>query len=222
MLDYDLRTYEPVDVGWLCLVPPLLTMVVALLTKEVIISLLLGVMVAITIYILKSHLSFVQMIQFFFSILTSRAAANMEICLFTFLMGSLVKLMEKSGGTKAFCNWFSRFIKSRKATMMVGVVVSSFLFLDDYFNIITSSAIMHSIFDRNNISKPKAAYLIHTLASNLCILVPITSWAAVVIAQIEDCGIKDAFSVYSSSLILNAYPVCCILGIIFFNLSPPR
>lgn len=219
MLDYDLRTYEPVDVGWLCLVPPLLTMVVALLTKEVIISLLLGVMVAITIYILKSHLSFVQMIQFFFSILTSRAAANMEICLFTFLMGSLVKLMEKSGGTKAFCNWFSRFIKSRKATMMVGVVVSSFLFLDDYFNIITSSAIMHSIFDRNNISKPKAAYLIHTLASNLCILVPITSWAAVVIAQIEDCGIKDAFSVYSSSLILNAYPVCCILGIIFFNLT---
>ena len=219
LLDYDLRAYEPVDVGWLCLVPPLLTMVVALLTKEVVISLLLGVMVAILIYVIKSHLSFVQMIQVFFSILTSRAASNMEICLFTFLMGSLVKLMEKSGGTKAFCNWFSKFIKGRKATLMIGMFISSFLFLDDYFNIITSSAIMHAVFDRNNISRPKAAYQIHTMASNLCILVPISSWAAVVIAQIEDCGIKDAFSVFSSSLSLNTYPICCLLGILFFNLT---
>ena len=219
MLDYDLRAYEPVDVGWLCLVPPLLTMVVALLTKEVVISLLLGVMVAVLIYIIKSHLSFVQMIQVFFSILMSRAASNMAICLFTFLMGSLVKLMEKSGGTKAFCNWFSKFIKGRKTTLMIGVFVSSFLFLDDYFNIITTSAIMHAIFDRNNISKPKAAYQIHTMASNLCILSPISSWAAVIVAQIEDCGIKDAFSVFSSSLILNTYPICCILGIFFFNLT---
>ena len=119
------------------------------------------------------------MIQVFFSILMSRAASNMAICLFTFLMGSLVKLMEKSGGTRAFCNWFSKFIKGRKMTLMIGLFVSSFLFLDDYFNIITSSAIMHAIFERNNISKPKAAYQIHTLASNLCILFPITSWAAV-------------------------------------------
>ena len=219
MLDYDLRAYEPVDVGWLCLLPPLLTMVVALISKEVVISLLLGAIVAILIYIIKSHLSVVQMIQVFFSILMSRAASNMAICLFTFLMGSLVKLMEKSGGTRAFCNWFSKCIKGRRMTLMIGVFVSSFLFLDDYFNIITTSAIMRAIFERNNISKPKAAYQIHTVASNLCILSPISSWAAVVIAQIEDCGIKEAFSVYTSSLILNAYPICCILGLFFFNLT---
>ena len=147
VLDYDLRAYEPVDVGWLCLLPPLLTMVIALISKEVVISLLLGVMVAILIYVIKSHLSVVQMIQVFFSILMSRAASNMAICLFTFLMGSLVKLMEKSGGTRAFCNWFSKFIKGRKMTLMIGLFVSSFLFLDDYFNIITSSAIMHAIFE---------------------------------------------------------------------------
>ena len=219
LLHNVLEAYEPVDVGWICLIPPLLTMIIALSSKEVVISLLIGVIVATLIYVIKSRRPFVQIIEVFFSILTSRTAVNMEICLFTFMMGGLVKLMERSGGTAAFCRWFGRLVKSRKITQLVAIILSFFLFLDDYFNIITSSAIMYAVFDQNRVSKPKAAYVVHTMASNLCILIPITSWAAVVIAQIEECGIKDSFSMYSRSLLLNSYPVCSVLGVLLSSLT---
>lgn len=219
LLHNVLEAYEPVDVGWICLIPPLLTMIIALSSKEVVISLLIGVIVATLIYVIKSRRPFVQIIEVFFSILTSRTAVNMEICLFTFMMGGLVKLMELSGGTAAFCRWFGRLVKSRKITQLVAIILSFFLFLDDYFNIITSSAIMYAVFDQNHVSKPKAAYVVHTMASNLCILIPITSWAAVVIAQIEECGIKDSFSMYSRSLLLNSYPVCSVLGVLLSSLT---
>lgn len=214
-----LSSYEPVDAGWLSILPPVITMILALVTKEVVISLLLGIVSASIIYVCFTHGGFVDVIRVIFSVMASRISANMYICIFSFLMGSLVVLMKSAGGTKAFGDWSDKFIKNRKTAMVVAFLCGCCLFIDDYFNIITSSAIMTVVLDRNEVSKPKSAYLIHTTASNICILVPITSWAAVIVAQIEECGITEAFSVFMNSIPYNIYPFLNFLLILFTNLS---
>ena len=213
------ESYEPADVGWLSLLPPMITMILALATKEVIISLLLGIICAAVIYVVKTHRGVVHIVQVMFSILSSRVSANMYMCIFMFLMGSLVQLMSKAGGTRAFGEWSSKLVKGRKSAMIVTFVLASTLFLDDYFNIITTSAIMRVVLDKNLVSKPKSAYIIHTMASNMCILVPISSWAAVIITQIEESGIQKPFTVFLHSLTLNIYPILSFLLILFTSLS---
>lgn len=218
-LESLVSSYEPVDAGWLSVLPPILTMILALITKEVVISLLIGIISASTIYVILTHRSFMDLIKVFFSVMASRVSANMYICLFSFLMGSLVVLMKNAGGTKAFGDWSEKWIKNRKGAMFMTFVFGGCLFLDDYFNIITTSAIMTVILDRNRVSKPKGAYILHTMASNICILVPITSWAAVIIAQIEECGITDAFSVFMGAIPYNVYPMLNFLLILFTSFS---
>lgn len=199
--------YKPVDVGWLSLLPPILTMILAIATKEVVISLLLGTLLASVIYVVKVHGSVMEVAEVLFQMLFSRVSANMSICIFTFLMGALVSLIAKSGGTNAFGAWSDRFIHGRRGAMLVAFFSGLSLFLDDYFNIITNSAICKVILDRNRVSRPKLAFLIHTMASNICILAPISSWSAVIIAQIEECGIAESFSIFLKSICLNLYPM---------------
>lgn len=208
MLSFSWPTgYKPVDVGWLSLLPPILTMILAIITKEVVISLLLGTLLASVIYVVKVHGSVMEVAEVMFQMLFSRVSANMSICIFTFLMGALVSLIAKSGGTNAFGAWSDRFVHGRRGAMLVAFFSGLSLFLDDYFNIITNSAICKVILDRNHVSRPKLAFLIHTMASNICILAPISSWSAVIIAQIEECGITESFSVFLKSICLNLYPM---------------
>lgn len=214
-----LGAYEPADVGWLSLLPPLVTMILALATKEVIISLLMGIILAATIYVVKTHRGIVDIVQVLFDILGSRVSSNMYMCLFMFLMGSLVQLMSKAGGTRAFGEWSAKIVKGRKSAIFFTFLIASTLFLDDYFSIITVSAVMRVVLDRNQVSKPKSAYVIHTMAGSMCILIPISSWAAVVITQIGDCGIKKPFNVFLGAISYNIYPVLCFLLILFTTFS---
>ena len=163
-----LGAYEPADVGWLSLLPPLVTMILALATKEVIISLLMGIILAATIYVVKTHRGIVDIVQVLFDILGSRVSSNMYMCLFMFLMGSLVQLMSKAGGTRAFGEWSAKIVKGRKSAIFFTFLIASTLFLDDYFSIITVSAVMRVVLDRNQVSKPKSAYVIHTMAGSMC------------------------------------------------------
>lgn len=218
-LVFSLTSYEPVDAGWLSILPPILTMILALLTKEVVISLLIGIVSAATIYVVLTHRGFMDVIKVLFSVMVSRVSSNMYICIFSLLMGSLVILMKNAGGTKAFGDWSQKWIKSRKSAMFMAFIFGGFLFLDDYFNIITTSAIMTVILDRNQVSKPKSAYILHTMASNICILVPITSWAAVIITQIKECGIVEAFSVFMKSIPYNIYPMMNFILVLFTSFS---
>lgn len=212
-------TYEPADVGWLSLLPPLVTMILALSTKEVIISLLMGIILAAVIYVVKTHRGIVDIVRVLFTILGSRVSSNMYMCIFMFLMGSLVQLMSKAGGTKAFGEWSAKIVKGRKSALFVTFLLASTLFLDDYFNIITTSAVMRVVLDRNLVSKPKSAYVVHTMASNMCILIPISSWAAVIITQIEDSGIKKPFNIFLKAISYNIYPILSFLLILFTTFS---
>lgn len=117
----------------------------------------------------------------------------MPICLFLFLMGALVNLISKSGGTRACGDWSQHIIHGRRASMFVTYYFGMFLFLDDYFNIITNAAITKIVLERSHVSRPKMAYLIHTMASNICTIVPITSWAAVIIGEIESVEFPNPF-----------------------------
>ena len=142
MLSFSWPTgYKPVDVGWLSLLPPILTMILAIITKEVVISLLLGTLLASVIYVVKVHGSVMEVAEVMFQMLFSRVSANMSICIFTFFMGALVSLIAKSGGTNAFGAWSDRFVHGRRGAMLVAFFSGLSLFLDDYFNIITNSAI---------------------------------------------------------------------------------
>lgn len=203
-----LGAYEPADVGWLSLLPPLVTMILALATKEVIISLLMGIILAATIYVVKTHRGIVDIVQVLFDILGSRVSSNMYMCLFMFLMGSLVQLMSKAGGTRAFGEWSAKIVKGRKSAIFFTFLIASTLFLDDYFSIITVSAVMRVVLDRNQVSKPKSAYVIHTMAGSMCILIPISSWAAVVITQIGDCGIRNRSTSSSEPFPTTSTPSC--------------
>ena len=93
------------------------------------------------------------------------------------------------------------------STMALGAM----MFLDDYFNSITTSTVMKTVTEVNNVSRPKTAYIVHTMSTNMCITIPLTSWAAAIVSQIEDSGVENSFVVFLSAIPFNIYSLLCFL-----------
>ena len=170
----------------LSLLPPVIAIGLALLTKEVYSSLFIGILMGGLLY---SNFSFEGTVLHVFqdgvvSVLSD--GYNVGILIFLVILGSMVCLMNKAGGSAAFGRWAASNIKSRAGAQLSCVLLGVLIFIDDYFNCLTVGSVMRPITDKQNISRVKLAYLIDATAAPICIIAPISSWAAAVSGFVED------------------------------------
>ena len=189
------------------LVPPLVAIALALITKEVYSSLFLGILVGALFY---SNFSFEGTVLHVFqggmiSVLTS--AYNMGILIFLVILGAMVCLMNRAGGSAAFGRWASKRIKTRAGAELATIVLGVLIFIDDYFNCLTVGSVMRPVTDKHNVSRAKLAYLIDATAAPVCIIAPISSWAAAVSGFVEG---EDGISLFVRAIPYNFYALLTI------------
>lgn len=201
------------------LIPPIIAIVLALITKEVYSSLIIGIVVGGVIY---SGANFEGTIKHVISegFVSSLADEyNMGILIFLVLLGALVSMMNKAGGSAAFGRWASKRIKSRVGAQLATMALGILIFIDDYFNCLTVGSVMRPVTDRNKISRAKLSYLIDATAAPVCIIAPISSWAAAVAGFARGAGAENGISLFVSAIPYNFYALLTIVMMIFISLS---
>ena len=203
------------------LVPPIVAIVLALITKEVYSSLFLGILIGSLMYANFNIEGTINAV--FFSdggIVTNLADSwNMGIMVFLVMLGTLVCLMNKAGGSAAFGRWAGTHIHTRVGAQLATVVLGVLIFVDDYFNCLTVGSVMRPITDRHNVSRAKLSYLIDATAAPVCIIAPISSWAAAVTSYVpEEAGI-NGFLMFIKTIPYNLYAILTILMMVFMALA---
>ena len=195
---------------WWALVPPLLAIVLALVTKEVYSSLFIGVAVGALLYTgFHPWEAFVAL----FDIM--KESMNLNILIFDVLLGMIIVLMAKSGGSAAYGNWAGTHIKSKRAAMLATSGLGVLIFVDDYFNCLTVGSVMRPVTDRFKISRAKLAYIIDATAAPVCIIAPVSSWAAAVNSYVpEDAGITG-FQLFLRTIPYNLYALLTLAMILY-------
>ena len=190
------------------LVPPIVAIALALITKEVYSSLFIGILVGSLFY---SGFEFEGTITHIFQdgiIGVLSDSYNVGILVFLVILGTMVCLMNKAGGSAAFGRWASSHIKSRAGAQLATILLGVLIFIDDYFNCLTVGSVMRPVTDKQNVSRAKLAYLIDATAAPVCIIAPISSWAAAVTGFVEG---EDGFSIFIRAIPYNFYALLTIV-----------
>lgn len=193
------------------LVPPIVAIVLALITKEVYSSLFVGIVVGGLFY---SGFSFEGTLTHIFNdgfIAVLSDAYNVGIIIFLVILGAMVCLMNRAGGSAAFGRFAKEKIKSRVGAQLATIALGVLIFIDDYFNCLTVGSVMRPVTDEHKVSRAKLAYLIDATAAPVCIIAPISSWAAAVSGFVEG---EDGFSLFISAIPYNFYALLTILMMI--------
>ena len=173
------------------LVPPIVAIILALITKEVYSSLFIGILLGGMFFANFKPVGALDAI--INDGMVSAIADNAGIFLFLIILGIMVSLINRSGGSAAFGRWAETHIKSRAGAMMATFFLGVLIFIDDYFNCLTVGSVMQPICDRHQVSRAKLAYLIDATAAPICMIAPISSWAAAVSGVVEDANGIDLF-----------------------------
>ena len=197
------------------LLPPLVAIVLALITKEVYSSLFVGILIGGIFY---SGFAFEGTITHVFqggiiSVLSD--SYNVGIIVFLVILGIMVCMMNKVGGSAAFGEWAKNHIKSRTGAQLATILLGVLIFIDDYFNCLTVGSVMRPVTDKHNISRAKLAYLIDATAAPVCIIAPISSWAAAVTGFVPG---EDGFSIFIRAIPYNFYALLTITMMIGLSL----
>ena len=206
------------DTIW-ALIPPIMAISLALITKEVYSSLFLGIL---TGALLNTGFSPVATLEQTFpkGIMTVLADKwNVGILVFLVILGTMVQLMNRAGGSAAFGTWASNRIKSRAGAQLSTMLLGCLIFIDDYFNCLTVGSVMRPVTDKHRISRAKLAYLIDSTAAPICIIAPISSWAAAVSGFVKG---SNGISIFIQSIPFNFYALLTLLMmvlIIFMKLD---
>ena len=201
------------------LVPPVVAIVLALITKEVYSSLFVGILVG---GLFVSGFSFEGTITHIFNdgfaaVLSD--SYNVGILIFLVVLGAMVSLMNRAGGSAAFGHFAKEKIKSRAGAQLATVALGVLIFIDDYFNCLTVGSVMKPVTDEHKVSRAKLAYLIDATAAPVCIIAPISSWAAAVSGFVEG---EDGFSIFIRAIPYNYYALLTIvmmIAIILLNIN---
>ena len=192
--------------------PAIIAIVLALVTKQVYVSLFLGVLVGAIMYTGGDLLN-----GFFtvFNVMSEKVGGNVPIIVFLVVLGILVVLMQKSGGAKAYGDWAGRKIKSKSGALAATAGLGCLIFVDDYFNCLTVGSVMRPVTDRFKVSRAKLSYIIDATAAPICIIAPISSWAAAVAGELEGDGLMTfistiPFNVYAILTIIMVFALCFI------------
>lgn len=202
--------------GILSILPPIIAIVLALLTKEVITSLFLGIIVGGVIFTGGNILVALEEI---IKLMSKKLGDNSLMLIFLALLGSLVMVMNMAGGSFAYGKWAKKHIKNKATAKLAGTLLGMLIFIDDYFNCLTVGAVMKPIMDENKVSRAKLAQIIDSSAAPVCILAPISSWAASVVAIIGDSGIDNPMKVFVNTIPLNLYALLTIFSLFYFCFS---
>lgn len=201
------------------LFPPVIAIGLALITKEVYSSLFVGILSGGIIYAAASGTGFEGTFKAVVQdgLITNLSNAyNVGILVFLVVLGIIVVLMNKAGGSRAYGEWAAAHIKSRRGVALSTFFLGVLIFVDDYFNCLTVGSVMRPITDKHNISRSKLAYLIDSTAAPICIIAPISSWAAAVSGTVE--GV-NGISLFINTIPYNLYAFLTILMVIFISVS---
>ena len=203
----------------LSLLPPIIAIVLALITKEVYSSLIIGIIVGGVIYAGGNFEGVINHVISDGFVSSLADSYNMGILIFLVLLGALVSMMNKAGGSAAFGRWASKHIKSRIGAQLATMALGVLIFIDDYFNCLTVGSVMRPVTDRNKVSRAKLSYLIDATAAPVCIIAPISSWAAAVAGFARGAGAENGISLFVSAIPFNFYALLTIVMMIFISLS---
>lgn len=201
------------------LLAPIIAIVLALITKEVYSSLVIGIIVGGAIYAnfnFEGTLVHVMSDGFVANVADSY---NMGILLFLVLLGALVAMMNKAGGSAAFGRWATKHIKTRVGAQLATVALGVLIFIDDYFNCLTVGSVMRPVTDGHKISRAKLSYLIDATAAPVCIIAPISSWAAAVAGFANSAGAENGIALFIKAIPYNFYAILTIVMMIFLAIS---
>ncbi len=184
--------------------PAVIAIVLALVTKQVYVSLFLGIFVGAIMFTAGDPLNALFTV---YNVMSEKVGANVPIIVFLVILGILVVLMQKSGGAKAYGNWAGKKIKSKKGAMAATAGLGCLIFVDDYFNCLTVGSVMRPVTDRFKVSRSKLSYIIDATAAPICIIAPISSWAAAVAGELEG----DGLMVFISTIPFNVYAILTVV-----------
>ncbi|MCF0145974.1 MAG: Na+/H+ antiporter NhaC family protein [Eubacterium sp.] len=209
-------TPETVTNSLWALVPPVIAIVLALVTKEVYSSLFIGVVAGALLF---SGFSFEGTVTHVFNdgivaVLTD--TYNMGILIFLIILGIIVALMNRAGGSAAFGEWASTHIKTRVGAQLATILIGILIFIDDYFNCLTVGSVMRPVTDKHKVSRAKLAYLIDATAAPVCIIAPISSWAAAVSGFVEG---ENGISLFIQTIPYNFYALLTLVMMIAMVIS---
>ncbi len=201
------------------LVPPIIAIVLALITKEVYSSLFIGILAGGLIY---SSFNFETTVVHVFKegfIDSVADSYNIGIIIFLVLLGALVAMMNKTGGSAAFGRWAAKHIKTTLGAQLATIALGVLIFIDDYFNCLTVGSVMRPVTDKKKISREKLSYLIDATAAPVCIIAPISSWAAAVAGFAKGAGVASGMSLFVRAIPYNFYAILTIVMMIFIAVS---
>ena len=200
------------------LLPPIVAIALALITKEVYSSLIIGIIVGGLIYAggnFETTITHVITDGFVANVADSY---NMGIIIFLILLGALVSMMNKAGGSAAFGRWATKHIKSRVGAQLATIALGVLIFIDDYFNCLTVGSVMRPVADSHKVSRAKLSYLIDATAAPICIIAPISSWAAAVAGFARSAGAENGIKLFIQAIPYNFYALLTIIMMIFLAL----
>ena len=185
-------------------IPAIIAILLALLTKQVYVSLFLGIFVGAMMYTGGDPLKALFTL---FQVMSEKVGENTPIIVFLVVLGILVVLMQKSGGAKAYGEWAGRKIHSKSGALAATAGLGCLIFVDDYFNCLTVGSVMRPVTDKFKIARSKLAYIIDATAAPICIIAPISSWAAAVAGELEG----DGLVVFMSTIPFNVYAILTLV-----------
>lgn len=195
------------------LLSPVIAIVLALITKEVYSSLFVGILAGGLLY---SNFAFEGTVLHIFNdgivaVLAQPDGYNIGILIFLVILGAMVSLMNRAGGSAAFGRWAAKHIKTRVGAQLATIALGVLIFVDDYFNCLTVGSVMRPVTDKHNVSRAKLSYLIDATAAPVCIIAPISSWAAAVASYVED---GQGLTLFIKSIPFNFYAWLTIIMMI--------
>ena len=206
----------------LSLLPPVVAIVLALNTKEVYTSLLVGIATGALLYA-NGNLELALNTLFFNEeggmVAKLADSSNVGILVFLVMLGILVALMNKAGGSAAFGRWASTHIHTRAGAQLATFVLGVVIFVDDYFNCLTVGSVMRPVTDRQKVSRAKLAYLIDATAAPVCIIAPVSSWAAAVTSSVPEGSGINGFTMFLRTIPYNYYALLTLVMIFFLVLT---
>lgn len=197
------------------LLPPIIAIALALIIKEVYSSLLIGILTGALLY---NGFNPLHALETTFEVMGGKLGGNINICIFLVLLGILVSLVTKSGASRAYGEWAVKSIKSRRGASFATSFLGCFIFVDDYFNCLTVGTVMRPVTDKYRISRAKLAYIIDATAAPVCIIAPISSWAAAVTSSLPESSGIDGFSLFMQTIPFNLYALLT-LGFLAFLMA---
>ncbi len=207
---------EMIEAGWLSLLPPLIAITLALISKEVYSSLFLGVLTGMGVYCFLTGGNVLQAVTYAFDMIAAKIGENGYMIIFLVLLGSLVVVVTRSGGSNAYGQWAGKRIKNKVSAKLATALLGLLIFVDDGFNCLTVGTVMRPITDKCRISREKLAYLLDATAAPICIIAPISSWAVAVASEVEEAGGLNAFV---RTIPYNLYAILTIVMVFYLSIT---